>query len=171
VGWRCGGSRDGELDWKRGPLTAGWVGGAGGAGRRWPPSVSTPGCCSRAAPPLRTRRISTGRNTNIDGIWTGRLMLSYGCILLLYLLVLQRHSPRTVATAFTSFIDVQVVLPSYRAELADWVRSNEEELRAVQAGRRQTVQEVCTRHGLDRKANFFNIDLEIYNTLRKYCKY
>jgi len=42
-------------------------------------------------------------------------------------------------------------LEEYKAELSDWVKVNEEELRAVQAERRGNIQSTCRKYGLDRK--------------------
>ena len=42
-------------------------------------------------------------------------------------------------------------LEQYKAELGDWVREHEEELRVVQGERRENIQNTCRKYGLDRK--------------------
>jgi len=43
-------------------------------------------------------------------------------------------------------------LESYKEELSDWVRDNEEQLRQVQAERRENIVSTCRKYGLDRKS-------------------
>ena len=47
-------------------------------------------------------------------------------------------------------------LESYKDEISDWVRENEEQMRAVQTERRDNVLNTCRKYGLDRKAVDFN---------------
>lgn len=45
-------------------------------------------------------------------------------------------------------------LESYKDELGDWVKENEEQLRMIQSERRENVVNTCRKYGLDRQSDF-----------------